>query len=544
MQDPLASVHDNSFLPDEKPYIEVIKIPVKTVVKTLESKSVAPAAKGFAFNDVASMAVPIPMKETLPAKLRHEIAAMSIPIKETVPEKIHPDIAAIPIPMKETAPARIQHEIAAVPIPLKETLPAIGANGQLAPMSIPMKHSGHMGNQQTSGPLPIPVKENVAFESPMRIPVTIHSKPWTPGVGNVVMLGGNDPELNNLLLEILGANKIDNFPITSEMHKAVEPLGAMTDTVGILPPPMKARKPTLQTRNNRFQMKPEPRFFQNPDVADNIVQPIETDPPTEQNLLIDNLPTGMQMSGSIPTVQDQRIFDNTQGIMSEINSVPFDLRHSVKAIPSVQKHPVIDKTQVIMTKLDNIPTVQAQPMVENTQMKLTRLDNVPTIQQNLMTGTAGIVSQNALRGIPFGENAVISGNPDMPVLGSSALINQNQNVEKAPVIMELINNQPVPLKKKAGKPLLRDGHWPLIGGQTNSNFDADSSGIPLKKPAGKPKAFKPLYPELELIQENVENQRFKQFLMQTGAHKNVPIKKDSSKPIRIPNAIPPLIPKV
>ena len=343
-------------------------------------------------------AIPVPVRAAKPRRIQHEISSVHIPINS--------GIGAIPDPMKAAVPSRIQHEIAALPPPLKESRPAIGADGQLSPMLIPIKHNRHMSNQLVSGPVSNPVKHNRPIESPMLIPANIY-----PGQGNVAILGANNPELNNFLLEILGVGKIDNFPMTSKLNQPVESIGLVKDAAGVLPAPMKAMKPTIHSTNNQFQMNPEPSVFRSPAVVDKNMQIIE-----------------------------------------------------------------------------DIPHIGEIPMTEN--------------------------------------------------MGVPSILDQNLNMDKPKPKMELIHNIPLPLKKRAGKPSFD----PSMGVHPNSipNLNVMNSEVPLAKTATKPQTFQPLYPELGLIQEKASNERFQQFLKQTGAHKNVPIKNDRARPMPIPNAIPPM----
>ena len=80
-----------------------------------------------------------------------------------------------------------------------------------------------------------------------------------------------------------------------------------------------------------------------------------------------------------------------------------------------------------------------------------------------------------------------------------------------------------------------------MGVHPNPIVNEINSEVPLAKTATKPQTFKPLYPELRLTQEKTSNEKFQQFLKQTGTHKNVPIKNDRARHMPIPNAIPPVI---
>ena len=79
------------------------------------------------------------------------------------------------------------------------------------------------------------------------------------GSGKVIMLGGNDVEFNHLLLDLLGANKLQLPTITErklenkEMQRPVHLPAAKLH----IPMAKKAGKPTLRTRNSRFVVKPQ-----------------------------------------------------------------------------------------------------------------------------------------------------------------------------------------------------------------------------------------------------------------------------------------------
>ena len=571
------SPYESNLLPGEKPYIEVKKDPMEAKVKTLKSKSDPLADQHFAVKESGSMAIPIPMKTPLHAGIKHEIGAMVDPLKDTVLDTFNPNVRTIPVPMnaetgflsipikagapiriqhelgpghtqinsdfgviptpvksgkptgvqlatetghipinfnsgtipvpmkaakptglqheltsgfapidsnldvisgqmKAGVPTKLQHEIAALPTPLKESRPAIGADGQLAPMLIPMKHKRPM---LESGPVSDPVKHGRPIESPMLIPASIY-----PGQGNVAILGANDPELNSFLLQTLGAGSIDNFPVTAEMGQQAQSMGLLSDTSGVLPPPMKANKPSIQPLNNQFQMNSDPNTFRSPALIGNAM--------LNSDKMVDTVPIASEMNQPVEVIG--RISGTVDGLPPPVNAIK----------PSIQS--INNQFQ-----MDPDPNAFRSPALLDNSMS--QMETIPVIDQ-----------------LPLTEN-----------VAQSSVLGQHSNFPPDPNT-ELINNIPLPLKKKAGKPTFGHGQLPMLGAHSSANPSLnDMSGVvPAPKPAAKPQTFKPLYPELGLIQEKASNERFQQFLKQTGAHKNVPIKNDNSKPMPIRNAIPPL----
>lgn len=359
---------------------------------------------------------------------------------------------------------------AEVPIITKEKLPIEGPISSGA-VAIPMSNSLPMDFHRSSAAIPIPMKESHAVEAqktPMMIPAKIHAPPGDLSKGNVVMLGGNDPQLQSLLLDILGLNKMESLSASPDIH-AAESTDPFLQSAGTLPVPIKSGKPILLTRNSQFEFKPTPLLFNELTINHDQMKTTGKEPIPQGSMTV-HKQVGMPQLDSFPPIQQNPVIDSIKVMKKNIEVVPLQkqlsvieradsMKQAIETVSSVHEQPMI------MTNLDSVPSVQDRPVI------MTKLDTIPTVQHDPVIDGANSIITNIDHNPPAQDTALF---------GTVPFNNQASNIKKSPVTLVMVNKKPASVTNKVVIPVVQ----------------SQQPSIPQ---AEQPNSFALLYPELEFV---------------------------------------------